>query len=61
MAKKKKKIDTILKRAENLFKTGNFLLAEKEFKKVEKRLNSNEIAEKLEICRKETRAIKASL
>ncbi len=59
MAKKKKKIDTILKRAENLFKTGNFLLAEKEFKKVEKRLNSNEIAEKLEICRKETRAIKA--
>ena len=58
MAKKKNKIDTALKRAEKLFKTGNFLLAEKNFEKVQKKLNSNTIAKKLEICRKETRIIK---
>jgi len=58
MAKKKNKIDTALKRAEKLFKTGNFLLAEKNFEKVQKKLNNNTIAQKLEICRKETRIIK---
>ena len=58
MAKKKNKIDTILTRAEKLFKSGNFLLAEKEFEKIQKRLNRSDIDEKLKICRKETRTIK---
>jgi len=58
MAKKKNKIDTILTRAEKLFKSGNFFLAEKEFEKIQKRLNRNDIDEKLKICRKETRIIK---
>ena len=58
MSKKKNKINTALKRAEKLFKAGKFLLAEKEFKKVEKKLNNKNIASKIEICRKETRIIK---
>jgi hypothetical protein len=58
MVKKNKKTDTILKRAEKLFKAGNFVFAEKEFEKARKKLNSDEIIEKLEICRKETRVIK---
>ncbi len=58
MSKKKNKTDTTLKRAETLFNTGNFLLAEIEFEKIEKRVNSKEITQKLEICRRETRVIK---
>ena len=58
MAKKKSKIDTTLTRAEKLFNAGNFLLAEREFEKIQKKLNRNDITEKLEICRKETRTIK---
>jgi tetratricopeptide (TPR) repeat protein len=58
MPKKKNKIDTTLKRAEKLFKAGKFLLAEKEFEKVVKKLNNKKIDQKLEICRKETRIIK---
>ena len=58
MAKKKNKIDSTLRRAEKLFKAGNFLLAEKEFEKIRKKLNRNDITEKLKICHKETRTIK---
>ena len=58
MAKKKNKIETILTRAEKLFKSGNFFLAEKEFEKIQKKLNRSDIDEKLKICRKETRTIK---
>lgn len=58
MTKKKNKMDTILLRAERLFNAGNFLLAEKEFEKIPKRLNENDIEEKLKICRNETRTIK---
>lgn len=58
MAKKNKKTENILNRAEKLFNAGNFLLAEKEFEKIQKRLNSDDIAEKLEICRRQTREIK---
>ncbi len=59
MAKKKNKIETTLNRAEKLFSAGNFLLAEKEFEKVQKKLDRTDIAEKIDICRKETQALKA--
>ncbi|MDY0220969.1 MAG: hypothetical protein RBR67_07515 [Desulfobacterium sp.] len=58
MARKNKKIKIILNRAEKLFNAGNFLMAEKEFEKIQKRLNSDDITEKLEVCRRQTREIK---
>ena len=58
MAKKKKKIDILLKRAEKLFRAGNFLSAEKKFEQIQKKLNTDKIAKKLEICREKTRDIK---
>ena len=58
MAKKRNSIDVILKRAEKLFETGNYLLAEKEFKKAKQKQNSPEIEEKLAICLKNTQGIK---
>ena len=58
MAKKKKKIDILLKRAEKLFKAGNFLSAEKKFEQIQNKLDTNKIAKKLEICREKTRSIK---
>lgn len=60
MAKKNKKTDAILKRAEKLFNAGNFLLAEKEFEKIQGRFGGDEITEKLDICRKETRVVKGN-
>lgn len=58
MAKKRNTIDVILKRAEKLFETGNYLLAEKEFKKARQKQNSPEIEEKLAICLKNTQGLK---
>ncbi len=58
MAKKRNKLDTILNRAEKLFETKNYLLAEIEFKKARQKLNSPEIEEKLAICLKYTQEIK---
>ena len=58
MAKKRNKFDTILKRAEKLFETGNYLLAEIEFKKARQKQNSPEIEEKLAACLKHTLEIK---
>ncbi|HAR34936.1 MAG TPA: hypothetical protein DCR95_12865, partial [Desulfobacter sp.] len=58
MAKKRNSIDVILKRAEKLFETGNYLLAEKEFKKAKHKDNSPEIEEKLAICLKHTQGLK---
>jgi len=58
MAKKRNSIDAILKRAEKLFETGNYLLAEKEFKKAKQKKNSPEIEEKLAICLKNTQGLK---
>lgn len=58
MAKKRNSIDVILKRAEKLFETGNYLLAEKEFKKARQKQNSPEIEEKLAICREKTQGLK---
>lgn len=58
MAKKRNSIDAILKRAEKLFETGNYLLAEKEFKKARQKKNSPEIEEKLAICLKNTQGLK---
>jgi len=58
MAKKRNSIDVILKRAEKLFETENYLLAEKEFKKAKQKQNSPEIEEKLAICLKNTQGIK---
>lgn len=58
MAKKRNTIDVILKRAEKLFETGNYLLAEKEFKKASQKQNSPEIEEKLAICLKNTQGLK---
>ena len=59
MAKKKNKAETILRRAEKLFNAGNFLLAEKEFLKIRNKVDHVDIDEKLEVCRKETRSVKA--
>ena len=60
MAKKKKnKTEKILQRADKLFNTENFLLAEKEFEKISKSLRTDDVERKLEICRQETRTIKA--
>ena len=58
MAKKKNKIDTLLKRAEKLFNAGNYIEAEEKFLKVQRKLNSPKIEEKLAICRKEANALK---
>ena len=58
MAKKKNKLDTILKRAEKLFKTGNYLEAGKKFEKAQKQLKSPKIEEKLAVCRRETGTLK---
>ena len=60
MAKKRNSIDVILKRAEKLFETGNYLLAEKEFEKARQKKNSPEIEEKLAICLKHTQGIKGN-
>jgi len=59
MVKKKNKTETILCRAEKLFNVGNFLLAEKEFIKIRNKIDLVDIDQKLEVCRKETRSIKA--
>ena len=60
MAKKKKKdIQTILLKAEKLYQRSNFILAEKEFKKVQKKLQSAEIAKKIKICHRESEIIRA--
>jgi tetratricopeptide (TPR) repeat protein len=58
MAKKKNKAETILRRAEKLFNSGNFLLAEKEFLKIRNKIDHVDIDQKLEVCRKETRSVK---
>lgn len=59
MAKKKKSIESILANGEKFFKRGNFLLAQKEFEKVQKKLQRDDIAEKIKICQRENRAVKA--
>ena len=59
MAKKKNKAETILRRAEKLFNAGNFLLAEKEFLKIRNKIDHADIDQKLTVCRKETRSVKA--
>ncbi|MCF8113115.1 MAG: hypothetical protein K9K21_04585 [Desulfotignum sp.] len=61
MARKKKKIDTILNRAHKLFDAQNYLLAEKEFEKARKKAPSSEIDEKLDICRQKNRSEKGRL
>ena len=60
MAKKKNKnkTETILKRAQKLFDSQNYLQAEKEFEKLSGKLHSTEIAEKLDICRQKNRIVK---
>ncbi|NDY72225.1 hypothetical protein DO021_09830 [Desulfobacter hydrogenophilus] len=58
MAKKRNSIDAILNRAEKLFETENYLLAEKEFKKARQKKNSPEIEAKLAICLKKTQGLK---
>jgi len=58
MKKQKKNIEAELARAEKLFKRGNFPLAKKEFEKVQKKLKRKDIAEKIQICRKETETLK---
>jgi hypothetical protein len=61
MARKKNKVDAILKRAHKLFNAQNYLLAEKEFEKARKKAPSSEIDEKLEICREKNRSEKGRL
>ncbi len=61
MARKKKKIDTILNRAHKLFDAQNYLLAEKEFEKARKKAPSRDIDEKLDICREKNRSEKGKL
>jgi tetratricopeptide (TPR) repeat protein len=61
MAKKKKKIDAILKRAHKLFDAQNYLLAEKEFEKARGKAPSSDIDEKLAICREKNRSEKGKL
>lgn len=58
MKKKNKSFESILARAEKLFDRGNYLLAEKEFKKAEKIEKQNNITEKLKTCKKETEKLK---
>lgn len=58
MKQQKKNIEQVLARAEKLFKRDNFPLAEKEFEKAQKKLKRRDIAEKIQICRKETKTLK---
>lgn len=59
MAKNKNKAETILRRADKLFNAGNFLLAEKEFLKIRNKIDHVDLDQKLTVCRKETRSVKA--
>ncbi|MBF0202711.1 MAG: hypothetical protein HQK67_00010 [Desulfamplus sp.] len=59
MAKKKKSIELILADAEKFFQRGNFPLAQREFETVQKTLQRDDIAEKLKICERENRALRA--
>ena len=56
---KKNKAEAILTRAEKLFNIGNFLLAEKEYTKIQNKIDRVDIDQRLEVCRQETRTIKA--
>ncbi|NWH04376.1 hypothetical protein [Desulfobacter latus] len=58
MARKKNKIDTLLKRAEKLFNAGNYIEAEEKFLKAQRQLNSPKIEEKLAVCRRETNILR---
>ncbi|HKL82350.1 MAG TPA: hypothetical protein VJ879_07520, partial [Desulfobacter sp.] len=58
MAKKKNKIDTLLKRAEKLFNAGNYIEAEEKFLKAQRQLNSPKIEEKLAVCRREANILR---
>jgi len=59
MAKKKKSVESVLADAEKFFQRGNFQLAHREFKKVQKKLQRDDIAEKIEVCERENRAARA--
>jgi len=59
MKNRKKTVTEILDRAEKLFQRGNFSLAQKEFEKAKKKLKRKDIADKIEICRKETGMLRA--
>jgi len=59
MAKKKKSIESVLANAEKFFNRGNFLLAQREFEKAQKKLQRDDIAGKIKICQKENRAVRA--
>jgi hypothetical protein len=61
MAKKKNKFNTILNRAQKLFNAENYLQAEKEFEKLPKKLHTDEIIEKLNICREKSRFAKGKI
>jgi hypothetical protein len=61
MAKKKNKTETMLKRAQKLFDSKNYLEAEKRFEKLSKKLHTAEIAEKLDICRQKNRVVKGEI
>ncbi|SLM28132.1 hypothetical protein MTBBW1_1260054 [Desulfamplus magnetovallimortis] len=50
MAKKKKSVEAILANAEKFFDRGNFQLAQREFEAAQKKLQRDDIAEKIQIC-----------
>jgi len=58
MARKKNKIDTLLKRAEKLFSAGNYIEAEEKFLKAQRQINSPKIEEKLAVCRREVNILR---
>ena len=59
MKKTKNRKEDVLARAEKFFKRGNFMLAQKEFEKAQKKLKRRDIAAKIEVCRKEAATLKA--
>ncbi|MBW2613078.1 MAG: hypothetical protein JRE12_12090 [Deltaproteobacteria bacterium] len=59
MKKRKKTVEDVLARAEKLFQRGTFPLAKKEFEKAQKKLKREDIADKIEICRREAGRLKA--
>jgi len=56
---KKQNIETILSNAEKFFQRENYPLAIKEFQKAQKKINSEDVAEKINICRNKIAVSKA--
>ncbi|GEM_PF-922987 len=59
MKKKAKSLESMLKRAEKLFKKGSYALAKDEFERVNEFFRDDDIAEKIKICEKEFVQLKA--